>query len=95
MGNDGNDACALGNHVDQLVEHLWFTTPVGLPDRTVPPDASEVDVVRLFQLSKTRKDRFRLRQGEGWGSPWGPQGRGGFPEDLPPGAHRRSYLTVT
>ena len=27
MGNDGDDACALGNHVDHLFEHLWLTTP--------------------------------------------------------------------
>ena len=27
MGNDGDDACSLGNHVDHLFEHLWLTTP--------------------------------------------------------------------
>ena len=87
MGNDGDDACALGNHVDHLLEHLWFTTPVGLPDRTIPPDASVVDVVRLFQLLKLvnidsdcprAKDRVPcgVPRGEGgsqrtWGVPRG------------------------
>ena len=50
MGNDGDDACALGNHVGHLPEYLWLTTLVGLPDRTVTPDASVVDVVGCFSL---------------------------------------------